>query len=334
MRHGRACVLVLLVSMLAGFVAAQIDSSHPGRLRIHILFLGGGCDAATHVTLIGHDGAVAAGDADQKCNVNFESIPEGRYGLNLSAKNLPDSDLGTITLNSLGAAEFDVMLKRPTALDRSYAVAANSLISATDLTVPDRARKPFQQANALMEREDSTGAIEKLNQAVAVYPDYAMAYNNLGVLYSRLGDKEHGREALRRALSLDDQLGLAYLNLGRIDITSGEFSEAASSLGRAAVLAPDDPLTLLLLSYAEMMDGRFDDAIATSRKAHALARPHAFVHRLAADSFLRKGDAPDAITELNRFLAEEPNGPEADSVRKELAKVQAVTRQAARPAAQ
>jgi len=329
----RHVYVVLLFPVFAGFVDAQVDKDTDAvNLRIQVTFTGGGCDAATHVTLIGRDGPFAAGDANENCIVNFRGVPEGHYGLNVSAENLPDADTGSITMNSAGAAEFEVMLQHPRASDRSYALAAGDVIAVSELGAPPNARKSLQQANLLIEQQDFSKAIEKLNQAIAIYPEYAMAYNNLAVAYARSGEKERAREALQRAVRLDGHLGLAYLNLGRMSIVYEDFPAAVSSLERASTLFPGDPATLVLLAYADLMEGRYDDAIATSRKAHEIPEPHAFVHRLAADSFLRKGDARDAIVELNQFLREEPSGPGADSARSELAKVLTIVGQAGKPA--
>jgi hypothetical protein len=66
--------------------------------------------------------------------------------------------------------------------------------------------------------------------------------------------------------------------------------------------------------------------ITASRKAHALRGTHAFAHQLAARAFEQKRDAADAITELEQFLKEEPEGQRADIARKELTAVRAIPR--------
>ena len=208
-------------------------------------------------------------------------------------------------------------------LEQTYATATSSLVSASDLSIPVRARKSFEKANALIQKQEFREAIDKLNQAIAIYPAYSLAYNNLGVLYGRMGDQAREREALQKAVSINNRLPLAYLNLGRMNVASGDFSAAEAALDQASKLDPGDPTALVLLSYAQVMGGRFDEAIATSRRAHVLPKYHAMVHTAAARAFLRKGDAAGAAAELECFLKEQPSGPEADSGRKELASLQA-----------
>jgi tetratricopeptide (TPR) repeat protein len=190
--------------------------------------------------------------------------------------------------------------------------------------VPSRARKELDKANELAGKKKWEQAIHELNKAVTIDPAYAVAYNNLGVIYSQLGDQTRGAEALQRAISVNDHFALAYVNLGRMHIHAGDFPAAESMLDKASALNPLDTMTLILLSYAEFMDQHFDEAIATSRKAHALEKPHAFVHRVAARAFEKKKEGVNAIAELELFLKEEPPGPRAEAARKELLTVEAV----------
>ena len=59
-------------------------------------------------------------------------------------------------------------------------------------------------------------------------------------------------------------------------------------------------------------------------EAHALTEgQHAFVHLAAAHAFEQKGRIPDAIAELQVFLAEDKTSPQSEEVRKALVTLQA-----------
>lgn len=247
----------------------------------------------------------------------------GSAGAQRSQSPEPRPDLQSIDMTS-GPPELAVELKRPNGWDRSHGVPGSILVSPSDLGVPSRARKEFEKANELMGRRDLPQAIQKLNKAISIYPAYAVAYNNLGVIYSRLGDPVRERESLQRAINVNDHFALAYLNLGRLNIAAGDFPGAETALDKASALDPTDLMTLVLLSYSKFMDRRFDEAIATTRKAHALDEPHAFAHRVAARAFEQQRQRANAIAELELFLKEEPSDPRADAVRKELEIVKAV----------
>jgi Flp pilus assembly protein TadD len=320
----RVCVVFLL---LVGSVTAQpsaVTIIH--RVRVHVVFVNGACDLATHVRLVGLSGPVFEGVANDQCEVEFFNLPEGNYHLTVSGDRVTPAESGDINVTFGGPDEFEVPVKRPKDLYRNDGIFGNSLVSASDLSIPNRARQEFDKANEWIGKQEWAQAIHELNKAISIYPSYAVAYNNLGVIYSRMGDPRRELAALQKAISLNGHFALAYVNLGRMNITAGNFPAAETALDKASSFDPTDPMALVLLCYAEFMDHRFDEAIATSRKAHALDKSHAFVHRVAARAFEQKRQGASAIAELELFLKEEPSGPRAEAARKELQIVEAVLR--------
>ena len=305
-------------------------------VRVRISFLNGGCDLSAHVTLVGRTGPLAEGAANEQCVVQFTNVPEGSYHVSVSGQNTTEVDAGVVTMTAGGESDFDVHVNRAVTADRAGGQSALPVVSAVDLAVPAAARKEFDKANNLIARQDQgrqdsshhdlDQAKDRLLQAIAIYPAYASAYNSLGVIYARHGDRVHEREVLEKAISLDSHFAPAYVNLGRMNIAAGDLPAAEAVLNKAYALAPTDPMTLVLLSFAQIGDNHFDDAIASSKKAHALGGTHAFVHQAAARAYERKRDAADAIAELEMFLKEEPTGTRSDAARKELEAVRAIPR--------
>jgi Flp pilus assembly protein TadD len=58
------------------------------------------------------------------------------------------------------------------------------------------------------------GAVKAYKRAIKVKPDYAEAYNNLGVAYGGLGFYTDAIEAYRQAIKIKPENSSAYLNLG------------------------------------------------------------------------------------------------------------------------
>jgi tetratricopeptide (TPR) repeat protein len=271
---------------------------------------------------MGRNGPVIEGVANDECEVEFDNVPAGTYYLTVLGQNVINTD--DVITAAVGSTDFEVRVRRPHQPEGTAGVAASPSVSVADLGIPRNAQKEFDKANELIGRQDFSKAIRCLNRAIAIYPAYAGAYNNLGVIYARLGDRTREREVLQKAISINDHFAPAYVNLGRMNLGSGDFPGAASVLSKASSFDPTDAMTLVLLTFAEFKDRRPDQAIETSRKAHALKGEHAFVHLIAARVFEEKRDAANAITELEVFLKEEPAGPRADIARKELAALQAV----------
>lgn len=313
---GRACVVSLLLA--TSIAAAQVDAGIILReVRVRVEGTKGVCDLSTHVTLQGRSGPVAEAVANDQCEVAFSNVPAGTYHLKVSSRDVADTD--NVITPSTAMTDFEVKLKGPDAAP----AAALPAVSAVNLAVPDKARKEFDKANEFITKQDFARAIDRLNKAIAIYPNYADAYNNLGVVYARMGDRAREREVLQKAIGINDHFAAAYVNLGRMNIATGDLPGAEAALSKAASCDPTDAMALVLLTYSEFMNHKLDDAIATSKHAHLLDGSHAFAHQVAARAYEQKHEAAGALAELELFLKEEPTGSRADAARKELAALQA-----------
>jgi tetratricopeptide (TPR) repeat protein len=313
----RACLVVLL---LASSSLAQFDTGAVRHVKLHLNFANGVCDPTTRVRLMGINGPATEARPDEQCEVDFTNLPSGMYQVEVSGQSFPAMVETIATAN--GNSDFEFKVKR--ADEAAGGASSGPLVSAAALSVPEKALKEFKKSNELISRQEYPKAIQTLNRAIEIFPNYAAAYNNLGAIYQRLGDRAKEREYFQKAISLDDHFAAAYLNLGRMEVTDKNFSAGEDVLTKAASYNPSDSTALTLLSYCQFQDRHFDDAIASSRKAHALPGEHASVHMIAAKAFEQKRDAPGAITELELFLKEEPTGERAEQAKKDLVVLRAI----------
>jgi tetratricopeptide (TPR) repeat protein len=174
-------------------------------------------------------------------------------------------------------------------------------ISASDLRVPEGASKEFDKAAKLIAKQEWQKAIDPLNRAVALYPDYAEAYTNLGVVYARLGDSAKEREALQKAIAANDHFAPAFVNLARLEIKYHNFAAAEAHLKQATSI----------------------DAIANAGKVHSMShKAYSLVHYVAARACEHLNRLPDAVAQFKLFLTEEPAGERATAAREEMAALQ------------
>jgi tetratricopeptide (TPR) repeat protein len=307
--------------LLVGCLIAQFDAASTVRhVKLRLRFANGLCDPTARVRLSGISGPVADRTPDDRCEVDFPNLPTGTYQVEVSGQSFPATDEVISTTNGTTDFELKVMDANGT-LNLS---PGSPVVSAASLQIPAKALKEFAKSNELISRRDFPKAIQTLNRAIAIYPSYAAAYNNLGAVYQRIGDQAKERAALEKAVELDDHLGAAYLNLGRMDIADSNFRAAEEKLSKAAADNPNDPIAFELLAYSQFQDQHVDDAIQTAHKAHALAGPHSSVHLVAAKAFEQKRDARGAIAELELFLSEEPTGERAQQAKKDLAVLRSI----------
>jgi len=319
--------LSALLLLLASSAVAQLDNESPGltHVRVRVALPNGSiCDASTRVLLVSSTGG-RAGEAfaDGDCTVQFVNVPNGSYHLLVSGQGLEDSGSESFEVTSRTIQEVEVRVTPPRKPESETALNT-PLVAAADLNIPASARKEFDRANEFIARQNWKKAADRLREATTIYPRYAEAFNNLGVVYSRLGDRTQQREALLKAVAASDHFAPAYVNLARMDIADRNFVHAETLLDKATAIDPADAMTLVLLANMELMNLHYDQAIATSRRAHSVAQgPHALAHYIAARAFEQQHRAADALAELQIFLNEEQTGARAEAARREMAALQA-----------
>jgi TolB-like protein len=160
--------------------------------------------------------------------------------------------------------------------EATAAVAAAVKGRSTD----PEAHRLFLQARHFIDRntrEDTEKGIGYLEQALALEPEFALAWAELGRAYSSQGNwgwarspEAYGRarEAVARALALEPDLAEGHAGMAWIQMAHDlDWRAAEVSFRRALELAPGNALVLHQASLLEGSLGRFDEAIALARRA-------------------------------------------------------------------
>ena len=125
-------------------------------------------------------------------------------------------------------------------------------------------------------KENSQKAIDLFNQAIAIEPNYALAYAGLarvhifllsnGLLEPKVGMPKV-EEALKKALELDDSLPETYVELGKFKTVNWNWAEADRAFKRALEMNPNSAKAHA--AYGSLMNvlGRHDESIAHIQKA-------------------------------------------------------------------
>jgi arylsulfatase A-like enzyme/Tfp pilus assembly protein PilF len=156
------------------------------------------------------------------------------------------------------------------------------------------------------------GALDRsaklLEAVIAAHPDYAEAYNSLGVVYSRLGRHADARAAFRKVIALDPTSAKAYENLGIDAIGAGDTAAAVSALKEALAIDPGLSAAHNALATVYLRQGRESDAIAEWKTALQL-NPRLFDAIYNLGMVLDKaGRRDEARPYLERFVNEAPRG--------------------------
>lgn len=320
MRVQRIVSVVAFLIILAALVSAQMSNGW-GNVRVHIIYKNDR-RAPMHLLvrlLAGSSSSqVTDGYTNESGVVVFDHVSVGTYHLEVSGDGIRkvESEQFEVDSRKISQTQF-VTVERTD--DGNSAGSGSATVSAKDFAIPERARREFDMAAEAMIRQEWKRAEGHLNKAIAIYPSYAAAYNNLGVVYGKLNEPAHERAALQRAVSVDDHFASAYVNLATLAIRQQDFEGAQAFLEKAVPLNPNDTHALLLLANVQLLNKNFDAAIATVGRIHSLPHPNlAVAHYIAARAYERENRLPEAKAELLVFLEEEPKGERADHVRDEL----------------
>jgi tetratricopeptide (TPR) repeat protein len=195
-------------------------------------------------------------------------------------------------------------------------------IAANRLKVPGKAEKEFQKGKDAGDRKDWSGATKHFQAAIALYPDYDLAYNGLGQALASTGDYTGARSAFEKAIKINDNFAAAYRNLARISLTERRFDEMDNLLTRSLSAEPLNAWALAYAAYAELQLHKFDDAIAHARKAHSVKHDGlASVHIVAARALEEKHRPSEALEEYRMYLDEDANGRDAGRAREAIARL-------------
>jgi len=127
-------------------------------------------------------------------------------------------------------------------------------------------------ANALRRQGRPEEAITQYQEAVAINPADAEAWNNLGNTFCETGRPEEGIAQYRQALKIDPDYLEARDNLATALVQTGRIGEAIAYAEDVASRHPNDPNILHTLGTAYARAGRLPDAIRVAQRALQLAQ--------------------------------------------------------------
>jgi tetratricopeptide (TPR) repeat protein len=197
-------------------------------------------------------------------------------------------------------------------------------ISASQLTVPDRARREYGRAVDRLEKHDVARAIAHLEKAVELAPQYAAAWNNLGTIAYHSGDYRQAEEYFREALEQDIGSYAPLVNLGGALLSQGRVEEALPLNERAVQARPDDALAHSQLGQCYLSLHRLEEAERHLRQSKALDPRHfSFPQLVLAKLYQERGDEGGLIQELEEFLEHHPDSDRVSEVTDWLNRVRA-----------
>jgi tetratricopeptide (TPR) repeat protein len=171
---------------------------------------------------------------------------------------------------------------------------------------PKSALFPYWLGRLDYDAHDYPGAIRRFQQAIALAPRMARAYDNLGLCYYYQNQNQLAMENFKKAIALDGKAphpsAWPYMNLAITQQFLNQSAEAEANLREAIRLEPGFAQAHFHLGSLLEGDGQLKQAVEEFGKASQLDATYAEPHMALARVYRKLGDAQAAKAEVATYL--------------------------------
>jgi len=253
------------------------------------------------------------------CELRAQLAGYQSQSVSLSGRRSMDSpEIGVILLHRLGGSE-------------------GTTISATTLRAPKDAKKAYEKGLALAKKNKLEEAQTELEKAVASYPQYALAWFDLGRVQVARGHQEDARKSFEQSIRADQKYVAPYVEISRLDLQARQWQQLADTSGKAVKLDPFNyPDAFFWNAVANYNLHNLDTAEESARRAQQLDTRHQMpqVSHLMGVILAERKDFPAAAEQMRNYLKFAPQAQDAQAVRAQLSELEKLAKPAAPEAAQ
>ncbi len=196
-------------------------------------------------------------------------------------------------------------------------------VSAVSLLAPADAKKSLRKGREAATAQKWAEAQKHLQRAVQLYPKYAEAWQELGLVLIRQSKREEARAAFQQAVAADPAFSRPYFGLVGLAADAQDWP-AMRQRSEIALARFSDPLMYFYHAIASFNLHQYDTAEKSLMRADDLDRQHRLpqIDLLLGDVLIQRHDFAGAAARVRQYLAFSPNGEQADAARAELARLE------------
>jgi tetratricopeptide (TPR) repeat protein len=228
--------------------------------------------------------------------------------IQLSSKifDLGSSDIGRVTLHRLAHVE-------------------GLTISVTSAQAPGAARKAFEKGRELEKKSQWDKARESFEKAVQLYPQYAVAWYELGRVQLQDKNMTGARQSFDQARAADPKYVSPYNALAQVAASEKRWPDVVEITDKLLKLNPVDfPEAWLWNSVGNYVGQNFEAAENSARQGLKLDEAHRIpkLEYLLGMLLMRKQDYAGASQHMQQYLSLATQPAELDEARKQLAEIE------------
>lgn len=238
--------------------------------------------------------------------------------LNLMGRTSLDSpDIGTILLHRMGESP------------------AATMVTATTLKAPREARRALQKGLELAKKNKPEEAIDRLREAVKVYPEFAFAWCELGKLQVENDHIADGHESFEAAVRAEPRWPEPYLHLAVMAVKGHDWREVADTTDRVLRLNSFQyPQAIFYNAAANYNLHHVDVAEKNALMAERMDVQHQYpqIEQLLGTIYADRHRYAEAAEKFRAYLMLAPDAVDAPQARRQLADVEKAAAEASQMA--
>lgn len=166
-------------------------------------------------------------------------------------------------------------------------VGRDNVIKSKSVSQNPDARKDYNRAIEFYKVNDYKNAIIYFESAVSIDPDFAFAWDNIGVCARNLGDYKKALKAYRKSLELVPDGKTALQNIPLVYVSQGDYKKAIKAYDDLAGIDSGNPEVFYgkgLVYFNNLKD--FDLALDNMCKAYSIYTKHNSPYRVDAEKVI------------------------------------------------
>lgn len=317
----RPRVLLALPLLFAGLVFGQVNN---GSIHGNVVLPDGSpLNGAVKVTLKVMRGEPMIAYTDQFGRFDLPNVAQGEYTVEADSDRDRKYDVGSErVLVRRGVPTPVTIYLKEKKVERQVGGDKSVSVAMLNQKVPTAAKREFEHASRMSEEGNAIESIAALRRAIAIYPDYLIAHNDLGAQLLERGQLAEAATELRAAIKIDPKAANPQINLGIVLEQQNKFAESLVELDKALSLDPTSPAAHL---YAGMTSVKLNDPVRGERELKAAYELGGTTYAIAllhlGQLYMKKGKRELAIQAFESYLRESPDAANAAQIEKLIGKL-------------
>lgn len=287
-----------------------------------VKFSDGNPAEAAVVQLVSSEGEVIAEQrTDPSGHFSFTSLQRGNYSVVASM-------IGYHSASSLVAYSdgyrrtIELTLVPDSGSAGANGSSSRSTVSVSELEVPEKALREYRKGIESLSRKKISEAQGHFEAAIQIDPQFNESYQQLGLLFAEQGQYPRAEETLQKAIQIDGKNSSTYAYLGYVYQRANQTGKAERAFRQSIGLSDANWLAQMGLGQILIGEKQPEKGLPHLFSAQKLHPGDPAIYLMIYNALISLDRGPEALTELDEFLArfpKDPMAPKLAKVRKGLA---------------